>query len=185
MKKSSAVLLSLMLFAGAMSAGQADSFLGDAFSLERKKEVAPVTSTDYQEGCGECHFLYQPGLLPEQSWRKLLDARALEDHFGENAELSEQNRVAILDFLVANSADKSHYKRSKKIMASLSAGEAPLRIIEVPYIKRKHDEIPDDLIKGNDKVKSLSYCDKCHQQADKNNFDDDTVNIPGHGNWTW
>ncbi|KAF0191784.1 MAG: Diheme Cytochrome C [Gammaproteobacteria bacterium] len=185
MKKSRAVLLSLMIGAGAISPVHADSFFTDAFSLERKKEIAPVTSEAYRKGCGECHFLYQPGLLPEQSWRKLLDAKALEDHFGENAELSDKDRIAILEFLVANSAEKSNYKRSKKIMASLQPGEAPLRIIEVPYIKRKHNEIPEDLIKKNDKVKSLSYCDKCHQQADKNSFDDDAVNIPGHGNWTW
>ena len=70
---------------------------------------------------------------------------------------------------------------------ALAGGEehAPLRIIEVPYIKRKHNEIPEKLVKGNSKVKSLSYCDKCHQKADANSFDDDTVNIPGHGDWTW
>jgi hypothetical protein len=69
-------------------------------------------------------------------------------------------------------------------MASLK-GAAPLRITEVPYIRRKHHEIPERLIKANDKVKSLSYCDACHQQADKGSYDDDTVSIPGHGNWTW
>jgi len=69
-------------------------------------------------------------------------------------------------------------------MRSLAADEAPLRITEVPYIKHKHEEIPARLIKGNPKVRSLSYCTKCHQEArDKGIFDDDTVLIPGHGRW--
>lgn len=182
MKKLSAGLVGILSVA-AIAAAEADNFVTDMF--KHRKEVAPATSDVYREGCGECHFLYQPGLLPESSWRKLMAPEALADHFGENAELDDENRVAILEFLVANSADKSAYKRSKKIMASLAPGDAPLRIIEVPYIKRKHHEIPERLVKGNDKVKSLSYCDKCHQKADENTFDDDTVNIPGHGDWTW
>lgn len=183
MKTSGAAALSIAVAIATATTAHADNFFSDL--VKRKKEVAPVASDVYQEGCGECHFLYQPGLLPEPSWRKLMQPDALADHFGENAELSDEARTKILEFLVANSADKSDYKRSKKIMASLDAGAAPLRIIEVPYIKRKHDEIPDKLIKGNEKVKSLSYCDKCHQKAGENSFDDDTVNIPGHGNWTW
>ena len=121
---------------------------------------------------------------PEGSWRNLLDAKALTDHFGEDAELDEETRTHILKLLVANSADKSIYKRSKKVMGSLEPGATPLRITEVPYIHRKHHEIPEKLIK-QPKVKSLSQCDKCHMEAEKGNFDDDTVVIPGYGNWTW
>ncbi len=162
-----------------------DGFFSSFFSLERTNGVEAVSDKDYIEECGSCHFPYQPGLLPEGSWRKLIDAAALEDHFGDNAELDEDVRTHILDVLVKASADKSRYKRSKKIMASLRNGKAPMRIIETPYIKDKHHEIPAKLIKDNPKVKSLSYCDKCHQKADQGNFDDDTVVIPGHGNWTW
>jgi hypothetical protein len=161
-----------------------DSALSWWLSLDRKKEVAPAADPTYVKECGACHFAYQPGLLPERSWRKLLAPDALVDHFGANAELDEAPRTAILDFLVANSADKSYYKRSKKIMTSLRSDEAPLRITDVPYIRRKHHEIPADLIKS-DKVKSLSFCDACHQGAERGTYDDDTVNIPGYGNWTW
>lgn len=162
-----------------------DDFFAWLLSFDRKKEVDPVSDSTHKEECGSCHFPYQPGLLPERSWQKLLEAKALEDHFGENAELDEDTRTHILEFLVANSADKSLYKRSRKIMTSLRGDDAPMRITEVPYIKRKHHEIPAKLIKQNPKVKSLSYCDNCHKKADKAIFDDDTVNIPGYGNWTW
>jgi hypothetical protein len=61
--------------------------------------------------------------------------------------------------------------------------EAPLRITEVRYIKRKHHEIPEKMITGNKDVKSLSYCDACHTQANKGVYDEDTVKIPNYPNW--
>ncbi|WP_455221964.1 hypothetical protein [Kaarinaea lacus] len=154
-------------------------------SFKRYKEVAPVTDPVYLEECGACHFPYQPGLLPEASWRKLLDAKALADHFGENAELDDSTRQQILNVLVSSSADKSRYKRSKKIMSSLDEGEAPLRITKVPYFVEKHEDVGDEYVKNNSKVKSFSYCNKCHQEAKNAIFDDDTVYIPGKGYWTW
>jgi hypothetical protein len=177
----------LITFCGVITAAHAEkeSYWSWLFTLERKKEVAPVNNDLYKEECGACHFPYQPGWLPEQSWRKLLDAKALADHFKENAELSNDIRMQILDFLVANSADKSRYKRSKKVMASLDEGEAPLRITETPYIKSKHQEVKDEVVSRSSKVKSLSYCEKCHQKAEKADFDDDTVYIPGHGYNSW
>ncbi len=145
----------------------------------RHKEVEPVRNTLYEENCGECHFAYQPGLLPARSWRALLDPKALEDHFGEDAELDEGDRRAILDFLVAHAADHSHYKRSIKIRRSIPQGETPLRITEVPYIRHKHRRIPERSIQGNDRVRSLSNCDACHRKAAQAIYDDDTVLIPG------
>lgn len=178
-----AALTTAMLLGAIPVSQAADNGFFSFFSLERKKEVMPIGDETYNKECGSCHFPYQPGFLPEGSWRKLMDAKALSDHFNENAELDEQTRNHILQLLVANSADKSSYKRSRKVMGSLD-GATPLRIIEVPYIKHKHEEIPEKLIK-QPKVKSLSQCDKCHMKATEGNFDDDTVVIPEHGNWTW
>lgn len=186
MKKELITIATLAVSLAGMNISHAEeSFSSWFFTFERMNEVAPVTDKTYIEECGSCHFAYQPGLLPEVSWRKLMDPAAMEDHFGDNAELDEETRQHILDVLVNTSADKSHHKRSKKLMLSLTEDKAPLRIIETPYIKEKHEEIPVKLIKENPKVKSLSQCDKCHQKADKGIFDDDTVAIPGHGYWTW
>jgi len=179
----SVVLLCALLGISTNAAAE-DSFLSWLFSVDRKSEVAPVHNESYSEECGACHVAYPPGLLPAASWRKLLAAAALEDHFGDNAELDEDVRKELLGFLEKNGADTSYYKRSRKIMASLK-GAAPLRITEVPYIDRKHEEIPERLIKSNPKVKSLSFCDACHRQINNFRFDDDTVDIPGHGNWSW
>lgn len=186
MKKISVVfILMLSVSLGNVSALHAEEgFASWLFSVERKKGVEPVADAMYNEECSACHFPYQPGWLPEGSWRKLISASALEDHFGENAELDEQTQQHIITFLAVNSADKSHYKRSKKIMASLKQDQAPTRITQVPYIIKKHDEIPEKLITKNEKVKSLSYCEKCHTKAEKGVFDDDSVFIPGHGSWS-
>lgn len=157
--------------------------IGVWFTPKRLKEVDRVTNVRYAEECSACHFAYQPGLLPARSWKKLLDSKALADHFGENAELGEDVRLEIEKYAVANAADKSNYKRSRKIMASLSDKATPLRITEIPYIKRKHGEIPQKLITGNPRVKSLSNCNQCHTRAEKGVYDDDTVFIKGHGPW--
>ena len=178
---------SLLLGLGSIAQAEEQSYWSWLFSIKRHKGVAPVENDVYAKECGDCHFAYQPGLLPEASWNKLLDAKALADHFGENAELDEQTRQQLLSILVASSAEKSRYKRSKKIMSSLPEGEAPLRITEVPYIKEKHEEVKEDVLKTGKtkKVKSLSFCNKCHQNAKQGVFDDDTVMIPEYGYWTW
>jgi len=173
-------LLFFIMFFAAQSAFAKDNFMG----IPRFKGVDPIKNAVYQENCAECHFAYSPGLLPARSWKKLLEPASLEKHFGDNAELDEEDRLKIIDFLVKNSAETSHYKRSIKIMHSLSADETPLRITEIRYMKRKHSEIPERMIKGNKKVRSLSYCLKCHTEAEeKGVFDDDTVFIPGYGLW--
>ena len=184
-KKSVIIALSLMVAAGAWPAANAEDggLTSWLLSFKRFKEVEPMRDEVYIEECGSCHFPYQAGLLPESSWRKLMSG--LEDHFGDNAELDAEVQQQILDLLVAGSADKSHYKRSKQIVASLKQGETPIRMTETAYIRRKHHEIPDELVKGNAKVKSLAFCNRCHQQAEKGIYDDDTVEIPGKGRWTW
>lgn len=151
--------------------------------FQRTKEVKPVSDKQYLKECGECHFAYQPGLLPAKSWKKLLTAEALKNHFGDNAELDKETLQVIYDYAVENAADKSFYKRSRKIALATAEGEAPTRIIEVRYIKRKHKDIPEKMVKDNKDVKSLSYCNKCHTQADKGVFDADTVSIPNFPDW--
>lgn len=180
--KVAALLAGALLVNGTYAEAQED-FWGWLINFERTKEVKPVTDKQYQEECKECHFAYQPGLLPAKSWEKLLTTDALRDHFGDNAEMDKDTLRAIRDYAVENSADKSWYKRSRKIAVATAEGPAPLRITELRYIERKHRDIPEKMVKGNKDVKSLSYCDKCHTQAAKGVFDTDTVAIPNHPDW--
>ena len=162
-----------------------DSFWKWLVSIERTKEVRAVSLPSYADECGSCHYAYPPGLLPEASWRKLLALQALPDHFGENIEMKEAARAELLDYAARNAADHSLAKRSRKIVASLGDSPAPMRITEVAYIRRKHQRIPEDQIKGNPKVKSLAMCDSCHTRASAGDLDDHTVVIPGYGRWRW
>ena len=176
-----ASLVCTLVFSGGTAV--AESLTEAIFTPFRQKEIVPVDNKQYKEECGSCHFAYQPGLLPTKSWEKLLTADALKKHFGENAELDTDTLKVIHDYAIANAADKSYHKRSRKIAIATENIEAPLRITEVRYIKRKHHDIPEKMIKGNKDVKSLSYCDACHTQANKGVFDSDTVKIPNYADW--
>ena len=149
-------------------------------NFSRQKGVKPVDSNTYLSECGSCHYAYPPGLLPSKSWAKLLNDKALSNHFGESAILDEETLKVITDYTMANAADKSWYKRSRKIALATEEGEAPIRITEVSYIRRKHHDIPEKMIKGNKDVKSLSFCNACHTEAEKGDFDNDTVSIPNY-----
>lgn len=147
----------------------------------RGPDVAPVKNELYQSECGSCHFAYQPGLLPAASWKKIMGG--LADHFGENAELLEDTRTELSDYLIANAADNvDGYRRSAKILRSLR-GETPLRISETPYIRNKHDEIPARVFRSSTDLRSLSNCAACHTRADRGSFSEREIDIPGFGKW--
>lgn len=141
---------------------------------ERRRAVA--TDPLYVEECGGCHMPYPGQLLPAASWRKVM--ANLEDHFGENAELDAATSRSIEAYLV----DASHEGGYSKLFRNLGS-RLPLRITELPYFVHEHDEIPSRLIEGNEKVRSLSQCNACHQGAERGYFDEDDVVIAGFGRW--
>ena len=173
---------SAVLFSGTVYGDDDDDHgWGFGWFKQSKLDVAPVNNPVYREECGSCHFAFQPGYLPEKSWRKMM--AGLEDHFGDNAELDAETNKNLLDYMVANSADKSNYKRSKRIMGSLRQGEVPLRISDTLYFKKKHDEIPLRYVVDNKDVGSYSKCEACHKRAEAGSYNDDEVDIPGVGRW--
>lgn len=142
-----------------------------------RTDVKPVDNQQYKQECGSCHMAYQPGLLPARSWERMMSS--LDDHFGENAELSDDVRSSLLVYLKQNAADTSNYKRSRRIMSSLRPTDAPLRISETPYIQHKHQEI----LGAKTKVRSVSQCQECHTAADKGSYNERDIVIPGVGRW--
>lgn len=176
------LLLSFLLVA---TTAQADDDEHEFFGMfsSAKPGVVPVNNDLYKKSCGECHFAYQAGLLPKRSWVKMMETKELANHFGDNAELAENERQQVLAYLSANAADHSDYKRSVKMMRSIAADEAPLRISEVMYFKRKHHEIPMRMVTGNPQVKSWSNCAACHTTAETGSYNEHAVKIPGFGRW--
>ena len=117
---------------------------------------------------------YPPEFLPEESWMKLLSG--LDDHFGESVGMDTDSQQIIKDYLASNSADHSPSKQAEKIMRGLK-NDSPLRITEVPCIKKEHHELHPDIFTRK-AIGSFSNCSACHTTAEDGNFDDDNVKIP-------
>lgn len=90
--------------------------------------------------------------------------------------LEEDTRLEIRDYLVSNAADTSSAKLAWKIMRCLE-GLAPVRITDIPYIRKEHHEIKPLTVKRKS-VGSLSNCVACHLTAANGVYDDDDVSIP-------
>jgi Dihaem cytochrome c len=166
------ILISLLV-AGSLYAGIFDS--------REKRGVAPATDEFYIKECASCHFAYQPGLLPERSWVKLMGN--LKDHFETDASLEREDNKKILKYLVDNSAEKfTNYKRSKKINKSIRSDEAPIAVTDTRYFIKEHRGIRKDLITQKE-VKSLANCKACHTTAEKGLYGERDINIPNYGRW--
>lgn len=133
----------------------------------------------YVKECSRCHLAYPPGLLPARSWENLLGN--MQSHFGEQVTLADTG--AITAYVTTHAADRSSSIMAGKIVQSLRSGEPPQRIVEIPFIRYEHEEIPQRLITENPQVKSLSHCASCHPRAQEGSFRESEVDIPGHGRW--
>lgn len=129
----------------------------------------------WQQECGSCHLAYPPSLLPQTSWRRVMDG--LGEHFGEDASLDPASEADILRFLEANAADSGTSRIGRKVMKRTPANEAPLRITESRWFVRKHDEVPRAAW-SRKAVGSAANCAACHREAEQGVFDDDSVKIP-------
>ena len=116
---------------------------------------------------------YQAGLLPERSWLKILNSGG---HVGGDVSLNREAKAEIEKYLVQNSADKIPSKRSQKVLASIG-NNAPTRISEIPYIKKKHRDISEDIF-ARKTIRSRAKCSACHKRADSGIYDEEDVIIP-------
>lgn len=144
-------------------------------------DVKPVTNETYKNECSACHFAYQAGLLPSNSWNKIM--ANLENHFQTDASLDNADFKIISDYLNENSAEKAmNYKRSRKIVNSIKKGDIPESISKTPYMIRKHNEIRTSLI-TQDEVKGIFNCIACHTTAQKGIYSERDIIIPNYGRW--
>lgn len=143
--------------------------------MQASRKIPNVSNSKWQAECSSCHMLYQPGLLPERSWIKMMNG--LENHFGENASLDDSAKKEVLDFLVLNSSDRGGSRRGMKILNSIPRNDAPLRISETQYFIRKHNEIRPDVYKRK-AIGSAANCIACHSGAEKGDFEEENVRIP-------
>lgn len=170
------LLLSILLLSSILFADD-DAY----FTKKRKSGVKAVTNQLYLKECGSCHFAFQPGLLPERSWKKMMNN--LIDHFGSDATLEPKDQKALLVYLIDNAAENAtEYKRSRKILRSISTDSAPEKITDVPYFVREHRKIPKRVIR-QEEVATLSNCTACHTTASKGVYSERAIKIPNYGRW--
>ncbi|MBT4518778.1 MAG: hypothetical protein HOC23_02130 [Halieaceae bacterium] len=134
----------------------------------------------YAEECGACHLAYPPGLLPMESWHNMM--LGLGDHFGENAELDNDALSHITAYISRNALKPGRRSTMSKMLRNLPES-APARITELPYFVHEHDEVIIRAVEGNPELSSISQCDSCHSGAERGEFDDDRIIIPGFGRW--
>jgi len=152
----------------------------DSHERHHRGRAVPTAAPDratralYRKECGSCHLDYPPGFLPAASWRRMMEG--LERHFAQNAELEPEAQSRLERWLVENAAETGSAHKSGKMLRSIQ-GEAPLRITEVPYFRRKHREIDPGAV-TRPTVRSWANCGACHPGAEKWDFDDDRAKIP-------
>ena len=135
---------------------------------ELRLDVGTNDSPVYEKECGSCHFPYQPGWLPERSWRKLMGS--LSSHFGENAEIKPEAHAAVTTYLTTHAADHSKNARSREIMNNIAPGDTPLSITRVLYVGGIHGGFLDREFQGKPEAKTLANCSLCHSRAQRGWF---------------
>jgi cytochrome b len=149
---------------------------GTALSALPAKGVMPVRFPDtYKAECTDCHALYHPSLRTAAAWKHVM-AR-LDEHYGEDASLSDAARQAITEFLAANSAETFDTEASWRIGRQDTAS---LRMTDTGYWKRRHRDIEDAAF-TDPAVGSKANCTACHKDAETGLFADSEIHPPERG----
>lgn len=109
-----------------------------------------------QKECGQCHMVFQPGLLPAASWEKMM--ANLSNHFGDDASLSPEKTAAIRSYLVANAGRVRH-------------GDVPARITEARWFVHEHNFA--DKVWKRPEVMTKSNCAACHRGAEQGLYEEE------------
>lgn len=151
-----AYVLGALSLAGSSPAGWA----------EEEMRTAPVTLLPkYRQECASCHIAYPPGMLPAESWRRILGS--LDRHFGGNASLDAASVDELTTWLTAHAA-----------RAGRAAAAPPEdRITRSRWFMRAHEEVPASAW-HLPAVNRASNCAACHTSANQGNFDERFVRIP-------
>jgi hypothetical protein len=123
----------------------------------------PVDNATYQAECGSCHIAYPPALLGAGTWREIM--RGLDKHFGTDASLGDSAHAQVKAYLEAGAG-----RAGREV--------ATLRISDTPWFRKEHGEIAAATWKSA-AVKSPANCGACHRQADRGDFGERSLRVPG------
>lgn len=125
-------------------------------------ELEAVPPVDHQatlEECSECHMVYQPALLPKESWAAIMDD--LPNHFGEDASLPAELTADIGAYLVGASAP-----------ARRKVAQPLLKITEQPWWLDEHGDIRAAKWRSSN-VGTKGNCAACHRGAERGIYEDE------------
>jgi mono/diheme cytochrome c family protein len=126
----------------------------------------PGTSLNaYRQECASCHMAYPAGLLPAESWRRIISS--LDKHYGTDASLDAQTAREIEQWLIANAA---MFKRVREVPAEN-------RITRSSWFAREHREIPARVWQRVS-VRSPANCTACHARTEQGRFSEHEVSVP-------
>lgn len=123
----------------------------------------PANAT-WREECGSCHIAYPPQLLSKQNWQQLMGG--LDKHFGANAALESKEQQEISAFLQRHGASSERYVTNI------------MRISDTPWFKREHREV-SRATWADPAVKSRSNCTSCHVNAERGDWSERGIRVPG------
>ena len=178
-------VMSYAIFA-ILGAGSA-SAVDDRFNPHsyEKGGFAPANNAAYKKECGDCHFLYLPGMLPARSWSALMSKA--NEHFGEALSLAPAVSREIEQYLVSNAAEKTDYLGGGAILYRLRDESTPLRITDLPVFRTRHfmaAYVTNSTARVNTSRpfppaarKVLIHCGECHDKASTGSFAYDEIVI--------
>ncbi len=128
---------------------------------------------DFKSECSDCHELYHPSLLPGKSWTLMM--ANLEDHFGEDASLSQDTTAAIAAYLERYASEAWDSEAANRLR--IVDPENPIQISASPFWKENHSQIAEVVFKTRP-VRGKGNCKACHEDAETGRFDDAKISIP-------
>jgi|FrelakmetLWP11LW_1041352.scaffolds.fasta_scaffold54225_2 hypothetical protein len=132
-------------------------------------EAGAATSSPaavFAEECGVCHVAYPGNLMQAADWSKVLGS--LDRHYGVDASLDPQVLAAVA----------SHLRVRPPATKAGDSSEALPRITTSGWFRREHDEVPAKAW-SSPAVKSAANCSACHPGAERGDFNEHSIRIPG------
>lgn len=134
-------------------------------------ESQALQGTAWGRECGSCHLAYPPPLLPARSWRRMFDEQ--ERHFGEDLALD----TAAVAKLLAEAAHAPPRSWAAATLAASAPGDtAPLRITELPFWRRAHENVEERDFEA--RANGRHDCEACHHDAASGIFHPRMIRIP-------
>ncbi len=129
--------------------------------------AAPSTgaaAAAYEAECGSCHVAYPTQLLSTREWGIVLGH--LEQHFGADASIDDPTLALVAKHLDAPAAARLG-----------DTGRLP-RITSKAWFTDEHDEVAAGVFRSA-AVRSAANCTACHAGAERGEFDERAVRVPG------